>query len=150
MRSIGITFAVLAAGAVPALAAGSPRSTPAHVARTLTADDNCAGHYVRSSGSTLVEEGRCSGPLGGSLRARVVVAASFTGNFTFDTAHGEIRGRGSAQPRGSGRYESFAGTLLVTGGTGRYARAHGHAKLYGVFDRKTYAVTAQTRGTLSY
>jgi hypothetical protein len=34
---------------------------------------------------------------------------------------------------------SFAGTLTVSRGTGRYAHAHGHGGFYGVINRKTYA-----------
>lgn len=121
-----------------------------HVSRAVNGSDNCHGHEVRVAGSTLIEEGRCSGPLGGSVRADMHIGATFSGAFTFFTSRGQIRGRGSATPTGSGRYESFAGTLVVTGGTGRYADVHGRAKLYGVFDRQTYSITAQTRGTLSY
>ena len=47
-------------------------------------------------------------------------------------------------------YLSFGGTLTVTHGTGRYAHAHGQGGFYGTIDRKNYAVTIQTTGTLYY
>jgi hypothetical protein len=48
------------------------------------------------------------------------------------------------------RYESFRGSLTVTGGSGRYAHARGRAGLYGVYDRKTGNLTVQTTGRLTY
>lgn len=98
----------------------------------------------------LLEEGSATGDLPGKMRAHLTVGASFSGTFVIFTASGTIKGRGTATPRGSGRYESFRGSLVLTGGTGRYAHAHGSAGLYGVFDRTTYRLTIQTTGRLSY
>jgi hypothetical protein len=84
------------------------------------------------------------------MRAHFNIGPSISASFTIYTRKGSIRGRGSATPHGSGRYESFAGSLLVTGGTGRYTHAHGRAGLYGTFDRRTYALIVQTTGSLSY
>ncbi len=107
-------------------------------------------HYLHSSGSTLIEEGPIKGDLNGHARAEFTVGAMFSGSFVFYTAHGEIKGHGSAQPHGSGRYESFSGHDVITGGSGRYAHAHGKGTMYGTFDRDSYAVTIQTQGTLYY
>jgi hypothetical protein len=84
------------------------------------------------------------------MRAHVDVGATFTGSFVTYTRYGTIIGHGSATPHGSGTYESFSGTLVVTGGSGRYAHAHGTAGLYGTFDRDNYAFVVQTTGTLLY
>jgi hypothetical protein len=84
------------------------------------------------------------------MRVRFNVGATFTGSFTIYTHAGTIKGHGSATPHGSGAYESFAGSLIATGGTGRYAHAHGRAGLYGTFNRNNYALLVQTRGTLLY
>jgi hypothetical protein len=62
----------------------------------------------------------------------------------------DLDGHARAAPHGSGRYESFHGWLLATGGTGSYSHARGRAGFYGVLDRKTYNMTVQTIGTLSY
>jgi hypothetical protein len=146
-------YASLAPGA---LAAGTPpdaaraASHGVRAARTLNATDTARLHYVRSSGSVLFEEGTASGTLPGSMRARCNIGASFTASFTLYTRGGTITGHGTATPHGSGTYESFAGTLTATGGTGRYVHAHGRAGLYGVFNRRTYALTIQTTGRLSY
>jgi hypothetical protein len=72
------------------------------------------------------------------------------GSFTIYTRQGSISGHGEATPHGEGSIESFSGSLVATTGTGRYKHAHGHAKLYGTFNRKNYALVVQTVGTLSY
>ncbi len=136
--------------AVDHAAAGAASQVRARAARALNGNDNCYAHLVKAAGSTLTEEGRCSGPLGGSLRAQMHLGATFGGSFTFYTRYGEIFGRGSAKPHSAGRYESFAGTLTATGGTGRYTHAHGNAGLYGTYDRRTNNLVAQVRGTLNY
>jgi hypothetical protein len=84
------------------------------------------------------------------MRVRMRVSSTFSGSFTIYASGGSIRGHGSASAHGSGVYESFAGTLVVAGGSGRYARAHGRAGLYGTFNRRTYALVVQTTGTLYY
>lgn len=146
--------AVLVIGAL-ALAA---RSAGAHSTRAPTAvrsahkldvSDTAHLHYIRSSGSLLFEEGSASGTLPGKMQVHCDVGPTVTASFTiYVRGGGTISGHGTAKAHGSGRYESFGGSLTVTGGTGRYAHAHGHAGLYGVFDRRTYALTVQTTGRL--
>jgi hypothetical protein len=88
--------------------------------------------------------------LPGSMRVRLDLGTTFTGTFTIHASGGSIEGHGSATPHGSGTYESFSGTLTVTGGSGRYAHAHGHGGLYGTFDRDNYALVIKTTGSLTY
>jgi hypothetical protein len=125
-------------------------ASDARAARALKAADTAHLRYVSASGSLLLEEGKASGTLPGSMRVHFNVGATLSGSFTIYTRGGSIKGHGAATPHGSGVYESFAGSLTVTGGSGRYAHAHGHAGLYGTFNRDTYALTVQTTGTLSY
>jgi hypothetical protein len=141
---------VLLAAPAPAGAGAGGRGPLADAARTLNSTETAHLHYIRSSGSLLYEEGSVSGALRGTMRAHLNVGPTFTGTFTIYTPKGAIRGHGTATPHGSGRYESFGGTLLVTGGTGRYIHARGRAGLYGTFDRRTYAMVVQTTGRLSY
>ena len=122
----------------------------AHAARAVKATDTASLRYVSASGSLLFEEGKAFGTLPGSMRVHFNVGATLSGSFTIYTRGGSIKGHGEATPHGSGVYESFAGTLLATGGSGRFAHAHGHARLYGTFNRDTYALFVQTTGTLSY
>ncbi len=127
---------------------GSPQR--AHAASTLNITDTAKLHYTGGSGSLLHESGTASGTLPGSMKAECNIGAELTTSFTIYAAGGTIKGHGTATPHGSGTYESFAGTIVATGGTGRYAHAHGRAGLYGTFDRKNYALTVQTTGKLSY
>jgi hypothetical protein len=141
----------LAGAASPAGAHGAGGGRPAHAARTLNATDTAHLHYVRSSGSELFETGTATGTLPGGMQARVTIGATISGSFTIDVSGGgTISGHGTATPHGSGRYESFSGSLTVTGGSGRYAHTRGRAGLYGTFDRRSYALVIQTTGQLSY
>lgn len=150
-------FAIAATGPVVALLALAPgpatkaRATErAHAARSLEATDEARLRYISASGSTLYETGRANGTLPGSMKVHMRITTTFSGNFTIYALGGAIVGHGSAIPHGVGVYESFAGSLTVGGGSGRYRSAHGTAKLYGTFNRNTYALVIQTRGTLRY
>jgi hypothetical protein len=161
-RTIGIAGVVLACwltlSSPVALAATGPNNAhnaghaPAHAARTMHATDEAHLLYIRSrsAGSHLFEEGTAHGTLPGSVIAKCNLGATFVANVTISTRAGIIRGHGTATPHASGIYESFSGTLTITGGTRRYAHAHGHAGLYGVFNRRTYDVIVQTTGSFSY
>jgi hypothetical protein len=122
----------------------------ARTARVLNATDTSHLHYISSSGSLLLEEGKATGTLPGRMRVHLNLGTTFTGTFTIYASGGSIQGHGSAAPHGSGVYESFSGTLTVTGGSGRYAHAHGHGGLYGTFDRDNYALVIKTTGNLAY
>jgi hypothetical protein len=135
-------------GAAPASAGGAPAS--ARAARVLNATDTAHLRYVSASGSLLLDEGKATGALPGSMRVHLNLGTTFTGSFTITTSGGSITGHGSATPHGSGAYESFSGTLTVTGGTGRYARARGRGKLYGTFNRSNYSLVIKTTGSLTY
>lgn len=140
------TLALLLASTAPAAASESAR-----VARTLAVKDEGHLKLVRSSGSLLIDEGPASGTLPGRARVQFLYRGEPTVSATI-TVFGHA---GSITAHGSGRLSSltsadpsFSGTLTITGGSGRYAGAHGGGRLYGVFNRRTYAMTVQTQGTL--
>ncbi|MGA9877101.1 MAG: hypothetical protein WBQ21_14980 [Solirubrobacteraceae bacterium] len=128
----------------------SGHGATARAARSLDATTTAHLHLVKAEGSELFEEGAVSGALPGSMQAELRTGAIYTGSFTTHTHGGSIRGHGTATPHGAGRYQSFSGTFIVTDGTGRYVHVSGRAGLYGVFDRRSDAVTVQTTGKLSY
>lgn len=107
-------------------------------------------HYLSSKGSYLLEEGPATGQLAGTVKARLRITADISGSFTFYPRGGSISGRGSGVLHESGTYTSFAGSVQILGGTGRYAHARGAGGLYGVYDRQNLRVTLQTTGNLSY
>ncbi len=136
------------------------RAEPAHnqlvlaelagAARTLSVDDTGNLHLLKAFGSVLLEEGHAGGTLPGQANVRMTVGPTVTASFAIKARYGTIYGSGRAILHSSARYSSFAGTLLVSHGTGSYADAHGGGKLYGVIDRRTSALTVQTVGTLRY
>lgn len=151
--------------ALPALAwpaAGESRQRPAgsHRAksreagllheRALHATDSATLHYVSSTVNVFYETGRAAGTLPGWMRVHMRLGARFSGRYVIEAKGGTISGSGSAIPHGSGTYESFAGTIAVTGGTGRYRHAHGHAQVYGTFNRINNQLKLRTTGTLHY
>jgi hypothetical protein len=149
--------AVVAVGVVAiwCLAPSAALSTPAAVtARTLNIADTAylRCNFAKTEGSIVFEEGKAYGQLPGTMVARLNIEGGFSGSFVLTPKTGGIiRGHGSAKPSLPPRqYESFRGSLTVTGGSGRYAHAHGQAGLYGVYDRNTCKVTVQTTGRLSY
>jgi hypothetical protein len=149
--ALTVVLVLIAVSALSPTRAHATLPTPsARAAHTLNATDTAHLRYIRSSGSLLYEEGAASGTLPGTMRAHCNVGAILTASFTIYTHDGTITGHGSATPHGSGTYESFSGSLVVSSGTGRYAHARGHAGLYGTFDRRTYDLVVQTTGQLSY
>lgn len=144
---------LIAGGAALMSAAQSPAArhlVMAHAARSLNGTATAHLHLVKPDGRQLLEEGPVTGAIPGSMRAVIDTGSVFTGSFTIRTHGGAIEGNGRATPHGAGRYQSFSGTITLTGGTGRYSHAHGRAGLYGTFDRRTYAMVIQTTGRFSY
>ena len=117
-------------------------------AANLHASDVASLHYVGSFGEQVYETGYAKGTLPGSMRVRMIFSSTVSGSFTLYTRGGSIDGHGKAKPHGGGVWESFAGMLIVTGGSGRYRHAHGTAHIYGTFNRDSYALKIKTAGTL--
>lgn len=139
-RSVPLSLLGVIAVAIPA----------AQAARSLNGTATAKLHLTKAEGSTLIEEGPVTGSLPGTAQAELHTGSVFTGTVTIHTHGGSITGHGTANPRGTGRYQSFSGTFTALRGTGRYKHISGHAGLYGVFDRRTDATTIQTSGKLSY
>ncbi|HEX3517810.1 MAG TPA: hypothetical protein VHT29_02125 [Solirubrobacteraceae bacterium] len=147
--STGIASALIVLAGSP-LPATATRGQTAHFARALRATDTAYLHRIKRPGSGLIEEGTAHGNLPGTMHADLYLGGTFTATFTIYLHGGTITGNGKAAPHGTGIYESFAGTLTVTGGSGIYKNASGRAGLYGTFNRRTYALVVQTTGALSY
>ena len=125
----------------------------AAMASTVTVKDEGNLRFVKSSGSTLIDEGHASGTIPGNVRIHFTYNGnpSVSAQITIYGAHGTL------QVRASGRLSSptspnpsFSGALTITGGSGRYSHARGAGKLYGVFHRRGYGMVVQTQGTLHY
>jgi hypothetical protein len=142
--------AVLVALVVAPLCTSAGVLAAARMARTERLTMTAHLRYLTARGAYLFEEGSASGPLAGIVKAHVRFAADISGSFEFYPRDGSISGYGSARLHESGTYVSFGGSVTITGGTGRYAQARGGGGLYGVYNRRTLALTIQTTGSLSY
>lgn len=134
-----------------AILGATPTSPTANSAHALNVKDEGHLHAVSNSGAELVEEGRVSGTIPGKLKVSFNIGATISAKFTiYANGGGSISGRGGGALHSTGVYSSFGGSLKVTGGSGRYARAHGSGNLFGAINRKTYALTVQTVGKLYF
>jgi len=121
-----------------------------HAAHTVSGTDTAHLHLVHQNEAQLYEVGAATGALRGRMTAQLEIGSMFKGKCTIHTSHGSITGRGVAKPHGLGRYQSFGGSFYVNSGSGLYKHVHGRMKLYGTFDRRTFAVVVHTHGRLSY
>lgn len=159
-RWLAVSGAALALAAMSGLLASTAlaartRSPPilARAARTVSVNDSGQLTRVHASGEIITEGGEVSGTLPGTAKVRLDIGAEVvTASFRITVPGvGSIVGHASAKLSSPGRHASFRGTLSVTGGTGRYARARGTGMLYGVIERRYDLLTVQTReGTLHY
>lgn len=134
-----------------AMAGDSRALAVGRAAHVTSVKDEGHLHIVSESGSNLLEEGPVTGTIPGRVRVSFNVGATVKATFTiYANGGGSISGRGEGSLHSTSLYSSFGGSLTVTHGTGRYVDAHGSGGLYGVIDRKTYALTVQTVGKLDY
>ncbi len=125
----------------------------ASASRVLNIRDQGSLRFVRASGSLLLDEGRVSGSFPGSVKVRFL----YNGEPTVSASFTITGAGGSISARGTGRLSSpvspapsFRGRMQITGGTGRYEHIHGSGELFGVFNRRSYALTVQAVGKLPY
>jgi hypothetical protein len=147
-----VLVSLLLSGVAEALAPASSH-VRAESARLLKVNDSGHLHLLQAYGEVINEEGKASGSLPGTVFVHMTVGANaITASFRIRSeGGGSIEGHGQADLHSSGRYSSFAGTLSVGHGSGRYAHAHGQGKLYGTIERTpTKHLTVQTIGNLDY
>jgi hypothetical protein len=158
LAAITGALVLAAAGTQAAIADGEAPAAPrgpivARAARTESVNDTGHLKLLHASGEILTEEGPISGTIPGTVKVRLEVGTTeVRASFTIEpSSGGSIVGTGRAKISSSAKYSSFAGSLSVTGGTGRYAHARGSGKLYGALERRHDHLTVQTReGTLHY
>jgi len=120
-------------------------------ARSQHVRDEGKLRYIKSSGTQIIDEGPVHGTLPGTAKVRFTYNGSPTVYATFTiTGHGfSISGRGSGHlSNPNSPTPSFRGRLTISSGTGSDAHASGSGELFGVFNRRSYALTVQAIGTL--
>lgn len=145
--SMGVAVGVGAAATAdpPARARAAHAVSVNDTAYLRTADPN-------STSSTIVEEGKATGTLPGTVRARLAVGVSTVNvGFTIYLHGGSISGQAKAKLNpGSGEYASFKGALEVAHGSGTYAHAKGTGNVYGSLNHYSYEAKVQVIGQLRY
>lgn len=157
-RRAACTYAAAAVAAGAAIGYGflpSIASSRAlgRAARSLSVKDEGRLRLVKASGSLLIDEGPATGTIPGKVRVRFTYNGnpSVSAQITIYGHAGTILGHGSGRLSSpTSPSPSFKGALTITGGSGRYAHASGSGEMFGVFYRRSYAITVQTRGALHY
>jgi len=148
--AVGILVGTLALWQATVASSARPA---AQTAKRSTLKVNATAHLrlVKKDGSILHERGTVTGTPAGTVTARFNVSnvAKTTGTMTFKPyGGGSITVTAVVHPAGS--VSKFAGNFAVRRGSGKYARAVGSGTLSGSVNRRTWAVTATARGTLTY
>jgi hypothetical protein len=157
VRAGGLMMATAAVSTLVLLAAAAANSAPAvpfaHASRILHVRDEGRLRFVHASGSTLIDEGRVSGTFPGSVKVRFLYNGEprVSARFTITGSGGSISARGAGRLSSPvSPTPSFRGNMQITGGSGRYAHVRGSGELFGVFNRRTYALSVQAIGKLPY
>ena len=128
----------------------------ATASRLLNVRDEGKLHFITSNGSELIDEGKGVGTLTGNVRVDFIYNGEpdVSARFTIEGDSGSISGKARATLNNPNSSEpSFRGKFSITGGSRRYAHAHGTGELFGVFIRRgknKYGLTVQTIGKLVY
>jgi len=101
----------------------------------------------------LIDEGPATGTLRGKVNLHFTYdgSPSVSAQFTIFGAGWSLRARGKGTlSNPTSPTPSFRGSLTINGGSGRYAHARGSGELFGVFNRRSYGITVQAIGKLTY
>lgn len=153
MLALGALGAITAATGTGAPAWGAAEHPTARAAHALSVRDEGHLRFIKSSGSQLLDEGRATGSFPGWVKVRFTYNGEpdVSAQFTISGATGTISARGSGRLSSPvSPTPSFRGAMSVTSGSGRYAHAHGSGEIFGVFNRRNYALTVQAVGKLNY
>lgn len=149
LAAIG-AFAALSAAFAPG---ASPAKSPsARAARTFYLNETGRLHLTSKHGFTLNEQGSVSGTIAGTIyvHLRIVSTSRVTAEMNIYTSGGSISGVASASYRKGATSGSFAGSLSLTRGTGRYAHARGSGlRFTGTILRSNAAITVYVSGRVS-
>jgi hypothetical protein len=156
--ALGASSLLALAGLVPATVLVTPSAAAsaerqAHAARTLTLNETGRLHLTSHHGFTLNEQGSASGTISGTIYIHLNVVS--TNHVTAEVniyPHGaSLTGHASASYRPSGAVATFAGTMSIVRGSGRYGHARGSGLGFtGTIERSNDAVTVHVSGRLSY
>jgi hypothetical protein len=150
--TVGLVVGLLGLWQATVAGSASPSATAAKRS-TLRVNTTASLTLTRKSGTILYERGTASGTPSGTVTARFDTArlTRTTGTMTLKPySGGSITVTAVVYPSSVGTVARFTGTFAVSGGSGRYSRVLGSGTLTGTVNRRTWAVSATARGTLTY
>lgn len=121
-------------------------------ARTVSLSESGRLRLTSKHSFTLNERGTATGTIGGTIYIHLHIVASnrVTAEVNIYPSGGSLSGYGSAAYAVRGSFASFSGSLAITRGTGRYARARAsRLRFGGTIRRRDDAVSVQLSGPLS-
>ncbi len=132
--------------------AASSWAASAHLAGTLSLSETGHLHLTSHHSFTLNEQGSTSGTISGTIyiHLNIVSTNRVTAEVNIYPRGGSLTGYATASYRPSGAVATFAGTMTVARGSGRYAGAHGAGLSFtGTIQRSNDAVTVHVSGRIS-
>lgn len=129
------------------------RPAVAKLARTVSLSESGRLRLTSKKGFTLNERGAASGTIAGSIyiHLHLVSDTKVTAEVNIYPREGSLTGSGSATYHVVGGYAAFSGTLSITRGSGKYARARASGlRFTGTIQRRDDSVSVRLSGPLSY
>lgn len=133
-------------------AAATTSHNVATAARTISLNETGRLRLTSMKGFTLNERGSASGTISGPIyiHLHLVSKSRVTAEVGIYPQGGSLSGSGSASYRVEGSHAAFSGTLAITRGSGKYARARASGlRFTGTIQRRDDSVAVQLSGRLS-
>jgi hypothetical protein len=143
---------VLCATAASRPATAAPSPIEARTAGTLALSETGRLRLTSHHGLTLNERGFTAGTISGTIyiHLNVVSTNRVTAEVSIYPSGGSLTGYATASYRPAGAVATFAGTMSVQRGSGRYGGAHGSGLSFsGTIQRVNDAVTVHVAGRMS-
>jgi hypothetical protein len=148
-RGLAIPCVLIAAAWAVSSAYGS---AVARLARLVSLNESAHLHLTSKKGFTLNEQGTATGTITGTIyiHLHIVSNSKVTEELSIFPSGGSLAGSGSASYHVDGGNAAFSGTLAITRGTGRYARARATSlRFTGTIERRNDSVSAHLVGKLT-
>ncbi len=149
---IAAEFAYADGSSGGAAASSIPCPASARVASTVSLHETGHLHVTSRHEFTLEELGAATGTFSGSIHVRLTLVSTSraTAEVTITRREGSISCAGTAAYRRGGEAATFAGTMSITGGTGRYRRARDSGlRIEGTLQQSSDAITVALSGRVS-
>lgn len=154
VSSAALAAAALTTAAVFGPGAAGAAGPRAKAARTLSVSDSANLRLNNHKGTELKESGTAKGNLPGKIYIQLKLASqkTVTAKIQVYPSGGSLSASASASYRVvTSSSASFSGTLNITGGSGRYAKAKGSKLSFsGTVHRPSDAVSVRVSGKISY